>query len=189
MHWVAINALGCDALAAPTLDGVVETENDRTRRDKGMVQQAQQQPGARLATPASPAEHAMIIDEVALAAEATDAQDAGHGALARGQDGADEQDLGMAPGAVAKQRRKGYNDRGEAGGQVQHGGVSWRKLRQPTASFASPPALPNHPLEMAKLKLRICPGRRLHVSHVPGRAQSQFRFHCRYLSRLASFGG
>jgi hypothetical protein len=85
----------------------------------------------------------MIIDEVALAAEATDAQDAGHGALAGGQDGAEEQDLGMAPGAVTKQRRKGYNDRGEAGGQVQHGGVSWRKLRQPTTSFASPPALPN----------------------------------------------
>src|SRR3954447_14822515 len=156
-HRIAVDALGCDALAAPTLDGVVETENDRTRRDKGMDQQAQQQVGALLATPASPAEHAMIIDEVALAAEATDAQDAGHGALAGGQDGADEQHLGMAPGAVAKQRGKGYNDRGEAGGQVQHGGVSWRKLRQPTASFASPPALPNHPLEMAKLKLSTGP--------------------------------
>jgi hypothetical protein len=62
-----------------------------------------------------------------------------HGAFARRQDGADEQDLGMAPGAVAKQRRERYNDRGEAGGQVQHGGVSLRKLCQPTASFASPP--------------------------------------------------
>ena len=81
----------------------------------------------------------MIIDEVALAAEASDTQNAGHGALAGGQDGAEEQDLGMAPSAVAKERGKGYNDRGEAGGQVQHGGVSWRKLRQPTASFAAPP--------------------------------------------------
>src|ERR671920_2079199 len=152
-HRVAVNALGLDALAAPTLDGVVETENDRTSWDKGMDQQAQHQPGALLATPASPAEHAMIIDEVALAAEANDAQEAGDGAFAGRQNSPDEQHLGMAPGAVAKQRGKGYNDRGEAGGQVQHGGVSWRKLRQPTASFASPPTLPNHPLEMAKLKL------------------------------------
>ena len=96
----------------------------------------------------------MVVDEVALAAEANDAQKAGHGAFAGRQNSPNEQHLGMAPSAVAKQRRKGYNDRGEAGGQVQHGGVSWRKLRQPTASFASPPALPNHPLEMAKLELR-----------------------------------
>jgi len=68
-----------------------------------------------------------------------------HGAFARRQDGPDEQDLGMPPGAVAKQRRERYNDRGEAGGQVQHGGVSWRKLRQLTASFASPPLAPRSP--------------------------------------------
>src|SRR5919112_4233840 len=153
-HRIAVDALGCDALAAPTLDGVVETENDRTRRDKGMDQQAQHQPGRLASVPASPAEHAMIIDEVALAAEANDAQEAGDGAFAGRQNSPDEQHLGMAPGAVAKQRGKGYNDRGEAGGQVQHGGVSWRKRCQITASFASPPALPNHPLEMAKLELR-----------------------------------
>ena len=51
----------------------------------------------------------------------------------------------MTPGAVAKERGKRYNDRGEAGGQVRHGGVSWRKLRQPTASFASPPCAPTSP--------------------------------------------
>jgi hypothetical protein len=60
----------------------------------------------------------------------------------------------MVPGAVAKQRSKGYNDRGEAGGQVQHGGVSWRKRYQLTASFASPPCAPKYTSEMAKLELR-----------------------------------
>ena len=49
----------------------------------------------------------MIIDEVTFSAEAGDAQDAGHGALAGRQDGSDEQDLGMVPGPVAKERRKG----------------------------------------------------------------------------------
>jgi hypothetical protein len=49
----------------------------------------------------------MIVDEVPLATEAGDAQDAGHGALAGRQDGADEQDLGIVPGSVAKERGKG----------------------------------------------------------------------------------
>src|SRR3954468_19764965 len=153
-HRIAVDALGLDALAAPALDGVVEAEDHWSGRDKGSDQQTQQQAGGLASTPASPAEHAMIVDEVAFAAEAGDAQEAGHGALAGRQNSPDEQHLGMAPGAGAKQRGKRYNDRGEAGGQVQHGGVSWRKCRQSTASFASPPALPNHPLEMAKLKLR-----------------------------------
>src|SRR5436305_9897503 len=60
----------------------------------------------------------------------------------------------MVPGPVAKERGKGYNDRGEAGGQVQHGGISWRKRCQITASFASPPFVPKSPSEMAKLELR-----------------------------------
>src|SRR3954447_9959131 len=154
-HRIAVDAPGLDALAAAALNRVIQAKDHRTGWNEGVNQQAQQQPGRLASTPASPAEHAMIVDKVAFAAEAGDAQEAGHGALARRQNSPDEQHLGMAPGAVAKQRRKGYNDRGEAGGQVQHGGVSWRKLRQPTASFASPPALPNHPLEMAKLKLRI----------------------------------
>jgi hypothetical protein len=71
----------------------------------------------------------------------------------------------MVPGPVAKERGKGYNDRGEAGGQVQHGGVSWRKLRQPTASFASPPSAPKYPSEMAKLEIR--PNARLEYIQSP----------------------
>src|SRR5918997_3112860 len=153
---IAVDALGFDVLAAAALDGVIQAEDHRTGLCEGVDQQAQQQPGRLASTPAGAVEHAMIVDEVTLAAEAGDTQDAGHGALAGCQDSADEQDLGMAPGPVAKERGKGYNDRGEAGGQVQHGGVSWRKRCQITASFASPPALPNHPLEMAKLEISSC---------------------------------
>jgi hypothetical protein len=78
-----------------------------------MDQQTEQQPGRLASAPASPAQHAMIIDEVTFAVEANDAQNAGHGALARRQDGSDEQDLGMKPGLVAKERSKRYNDCGE----------------------------------------------------------------------------
>jgi hypothetical protein len=49
-------------------------------------------------------ENAVITDKVAFAAEAGDAQPAGHGALAGSQDGPDEQDFGMVPGPVAKER-------------------------------------------------------------------------------------
>ena len=126
-HRIAINALGFDVLAAAALNGVIQAEDHRTGWGKGLDQQAQQQPGRLACAPASPTEHAMIVDEVALATEAGDTQDAGHGALTGCQDGSDEQDLGMTPGSVAKERGKRYNDRGEAGGQVRHGGVSWRK--------------------------------------------------------------
>jgi hypothetical protein len=45
----------------------------------------------------------MIVDEVTFAAETGDAKEAGHSAVAGSQDGPDEQDLGMAPGSVAKE--------------------------------------------------------------------------------------
>ena len=72
-HRIAINALGFDALAAAALDGVIQAEDDRTGWGEGVDQQAQQQPGRLASAPASPAEHAMVVDEVALAAEASDA--------------------------------------------------------------------------------------------------------------------
>ncbi len=62
---------------------------------------------------------------------ARDAQDARHRAAARRQDRADQQQLGMAPGAVDEQRRERQDDPGEAGRQGQHGGVSWRGRQQP----------------------------------------------------------
>jgi hypothetical protein len=61
----------------------------------------------------------------------------------------------MEPSSEAKERRKGYNDRGEAGGQSRHGGVSWRKRCQSTASFASPPRAPSSPAKMAKVELSL----------------------------------
>jgi hypothetical protein len=44
----------------------------------------------------SPAEHAMMVDKVPLAAEADNAQKTGHSAFAGCQHGPDEQDFGMA---------------------------------------------------------------------------------------------
>ncbi|ANY82181.1 hypothetical protein BB934_27900 (plasmid) [Microvirga ossetica] len=68
---------GRDVLATAPLDSVVRAEDHRTGRGEGVDQRAQQQAGRLASTPAS-------------AAEAGDAQEAGHGALAGRQDGPDE---------------------------------------------------------------------------------------------------
>jgi hypothetical protein len=48
-----------------------------------------------------------------------------------------------------------------AGGQVRHGGLSWRKLRQPTASFASPPRALKAPRNGQSRVQAKCPNVRL----------------------------
>jgi hypothetical protein len=82
----------------------------------------------------------MIVDEVRLAAEAGDTQDAGHGALVKLQNGPDEQDLGVAPksgGARAAKRA------GRSGMTVSLGGNS----ASPRHRSLCRPSLPHHPPE------------------------------------------
>jgi hypothetical protein len=89
--------------------------------------------------PGCPAEYPMIVYEVPLLREPTDAQQVGHCALAWRQNGPDQQNLGVALTPLEKERRKAQDHRGEAGWQVQHGGVSgWGRI-QPNQSPASPP--------------------------------------------------
>ena len=63
----------------------------------------------------------MVAGVVALVAAAHHTQRRGHGALARGEDRADQQQLGFPPGRVGEQRCEGneygYNDIG----QGEHG--------------------------------------------------------------------
>ena len=63
----------------------------------------------------------MVAGVVALIAEAHHTERRGNGALARGQDRADQQHLGFPPGWVAEQRCEG-NEYGCNGiGQGEHG--------------------------------------------------------------------
>jgi hypothetical protein len=48
----------------------------------------------------------MVAGEPPLAAEASDPQEAGHRALAGGENGADQQQLGMAPGSLLQEHRR-----------------------------------------------------------------------------------
>ena len=63
----------------------------------------------------------MVAGVVALVAAAHDAQCRRHGALARGQDRADEQHLGFPSGRVGKQRCEGNDNGYNCIGQGEHG--------------------------------------------------------------------
>lgn len=76
-------------------------------------------------------EDAVDVREPPLPHAAHDAQDACHGALPRREDRADQQVLGVSPRAVDEQRCERQDDPGEAGGQGERGGVSWRGRHQP----------------------------------------------------------
>ena len=47
----------------------------------------------------------MIVGEPPFPAQTRDPQQAGHGALAGSEDGADQQQLGTAPGSLLQERR------------------------------------------------------------------------------------
>ena len=102
---VAVDALGADPLAAATLDRVVDAQQHRAARGEGGDQEAEQQAGRRTGVPGGAVEHPMVVGEPPLPAEARDPQEAGHGALARGENGADQQQLGMAPCSLLPEHR------------------------------------------------------------------------------------
>jgi hypothetical protein len=102
---IAVDALGADALATAALNRVVDPEHDGTTRDKGGDQQPKQQAGRRAEVPDRTVEDTMVVGEPPLTAEAGDPQQAGHGALAGGENGADQQQLGMAPGPLLQEHR------------------------------------------------------------------------------------
>ena len=140
---ITIDAAGPDALAPAPLDRVVEAQHHRAARRERRDQVPEQDAGAGVGRPGGAVEDAVEVDEATLMGTAHDTQQAGDRASARSQDGAQEQDPGVAPGAVDEQRREGQDDPGEAGGQVRHGGVSWSKQRQPTrhGRFVTPDPL------------------------------------------------
>jgi hypothetical protein len=86
---VAVDALRRDALAATTLDRVVDAQHHRSGRREGVEQQAEQDAGGGPRAPGHAVEHPVVVGEPPLPAEPGDPQQAGHGALAGREDGAD----------------------------------------------------------------------------------------------------
>ena len=117
-HRIAVDAQGFDFGAATSLQGFVDAEDQRTIALVQMLEQQHEQDASRLTgRPHRPIEHLVVASVVAVVAESHDAQRRSHGALARGQYRADQQDLGFQPGRAAKQRGEGmeygYNGIGQ----------------------------------------------------------------------------
>ena len=145
-HGVAVDAPGPDAPPPAPLDGVVDGHHDRgPRGTKVSTRSLEQDARAGPRTPRRAAEHAVVVHEVALPRKAHDPQHARHRAPARRQQRADQEHLGVAPGAVDEERREGQDDPGEAGGQLRHGASLGGDAATLPAVPASSPALA-HPL-------------------------------------------
>ena len=108
--------------AATPFQGLVDAEDQWAVATIQVLEQQHQQDARCLAgRPHRPVEHLVVAGVVALVAAAHDAQCRRHGALTRGQDRADQQQLGFPPGWARKQRCEG-NEQGYNGiGQGEHG--------------------------------------------------------------------
>ena len=97
-------------------------EDQRTIALVQMLEQQHEQDASRLAgRPHRPIERLVVASVVAVVAESRDAPRRSHGALARGQYRADQQDLGFQPGRAAKQRGEGMEYGYNGIGQGEHG--------------------------------------------------------------------
>ncbi len=113
---VAVDAPRADAWSPPPLDRIVEADDHRAARRKRPHQMAEQEAAPLPCAPWRPAQNAVEVGEVPVAGVAGDPQHARHRAPPRSQDGADQQHLGMQPGALDEERREGDDQRGETGG-------------------------------------------------------------------------
>ena len=120
-HRVPVDASGLDHGAATAFQGFVDAEDQRAVAPVQVPEQQQQQDAGRLTgRPHRPVEHLVVAGVIVSIAAAHDAERRGHGALSRGQYGADQQQLSLAPGWVGKQPCEGTQYRYNGIGQGEH---------------------------------------------------------------------
>jgi hypothetical protein len=124
-HRVTVDAACGNARTSPALNGVVHAQHDGTFRHEGAHQQPQQQTRAGQRRPRRAAQDAMEVHEMPLVSQAQHAQHPCHRACPRHQHGTHEQQLGMAPGSLTKQRGEAQNDLREAGRHSRHDFLPW----------------------------------------------------------------
>jgi len=115
-HWVAVDALRRDALAAAPFQRFVDAKQERSGRREGGDHQPQQHPADGQSGPRGAAEYAMVAVELPHLGAAGHAQRGGDGALRRGEDRPHQQHLRVLPNAGGEQRRKAPQDGYHRGG-------------------------------------------------------------------------
>ena len=100
-HGIAVDAPGGDARSPTALQRFVQAEHQRTRRQKGGHELAQQAAGGA-GTPFNSALDSVILVPACLLTQAYNAQRSGHRAFARSQDGSEQQELHVSEDAATK---------------------------------------------------------------------------------------
>ena len=97
-HRVPVDSLGFDPPAPPPLQGFVYPEHQGTTPLVQVSEQKPQQGPAQLeGRPRRPVEDVMVLGKAPFMAQSHHTQRGGHGPLARGQNGADQKQLGFQP--------------------------------------------------------------------------------------------
>jgi hypothetical protein len=107
---IAVNPLGWDPFTTATLDRIINAQHHRTSGHEPFYQQSQQKTARFPATPASPAQNTMIVDEVAISTAAHDPQATGDSALARSKYCAGQKHRGVPPNRIGKQGSKSVKE-------------------------------------------------------------------------------
>ena len=132
---IAITTHAVDLLTAPPLNRIVRADHDDASGRQQDQQQAEQNPARLPSAPTRPMEHPMVILKRFLFAQANDAQTGCDGALATRQQSAQQQDLGVLPNGLGKERLKRYDVR-----QVVWAASSWSsllpELTRPAVTFS-----------------------------------------------------
>jgi hypothetical protein len=103
---IPIDSFGGDPLAAAPLDGLVDADQQRTRRHEGRDPEAQQHATDREAGPARPVQDPMVALKAPGVREAHHPQRRRHRPIPGSEQGADDEHDGGRPDAAAEQWRE-----------------------------------------------------------------------------------
>src|SRR3954468_22554248 len=107
---IAIDAAGANPCPPAPLDGVIESEHERSARDEGGQQHTKQDETGMATIPDGTAQSPMIVLKMSLVGQTHHAQNARDGSFAGGENSPNQKNLHTAPDTVGKQGTKGKND-------------------------------------------------------------------------------
>ncbi len=120
-HRITIDGPRPDLGATTPFQGLVDAEDQWTVAViQVLEQQHQQDAGDLTGRPHRPIEDLVVAGVVPVVAQSHDAQRRRHGALTRGEDRADQQQLGFSPGWAGEQRCEGMEYGDNRVGQGEH---------------------------------------------------------------------
>src|SRR3954451_11886463 len=107
---IAIDAAGANPCPPAPLDGVIESEHERSARDGGGQEHTKQDETGMATIPDGTVQSPMIVLKMSLVGQTHHAQNARDGSFAGGENSPNQKNLHTAPDTLGKQGTKGKND-------------------------------------------------------------------------------